>query len=771
MADDEPRWSFEKLGMTYRCWNDTIQTEFRLSHVKRSRDSLSGILKVSTNLKGVKTVKGVLHAANFNVLSTSTRTALANALDKRTPGFDLDWFDGLEWLCQHVIIGEEQGENIDEVGMDAPTPPNDRWCVEPLIMKGRPALLFGPGGVGKSLIALTCGLSVAYGREIIPGVPPAVHGPVLYLDWETTKDVINDRIQNIAAGHHFIPTSQSIYYRHCVRPLATDAEELSAIVAAKGIVLVIVDSSAYAMGAQGEYGDANESILRMHEALRIIGVTSLIVDHVNKTDAKAKGGAATPYGCYRADTEVLTKSGWKDHPHLKDNEEVLAFDPQSSQLRWEIPSAFHEYDFTGHLTEWSTKATNAIVTSNHRMLVKPGWPSGRQQGWDFVEAQHITTADWLLAASGKPTEDEGDWDLAVTDDWASFYGWFIAEGSAIHSSLRMEVTKPLASKIRLVLSRLFPDVWEKTYDRSTATAPRKPITHFVVNGQPGLVDFLRMNGVSAGTKRVPDEVFDWDFDHRQIFLDALIEGDGHQYSDGAWVLTSKSKLLADDVQRLAIMNGLHADVRDRHTTYKHEPYIYYQVQITDRASTWFRPDRSTRAIPYEGSVYCLTVPSGAYVTRLDGRMAIHGNSAYKTNAARVSWEVRKEPSAEGLRISLYHAKSNDTALLPPIGISLDWAPDAITFHKAEVVVEEEVPVGGETLVQAILEMCEDVTDIDVLIRNFATEKRPAGTIRQTVSRLFKRGDLTSPSRGKYLTVTKGVKLRALPGASPGMFDA
>ena len=442
MADDEPRWSFEKLGMTYRCWNDTIQTEFRLSHVKRSRDSLSGILKVSTNLKGVKTVKGVLHAANFNVLSTSTRTALANALDKRTPGFDLDWFDGLEWLCQHVIIGEEQGENIDEVGMDAPTPPNDRWCVEPLIMKGRPALLFGPGGVGKSLIALTCGLSVAYGREIIPGVPPAVHGPVLYLDWETTKDVINDRIQNIATGHHFTPIRNSIYYRHCVRPLATDAEELSAIVAAKGIVLVIVDSSAYAMGAQGEYGDANESILRMHEALRIIGVTSLIVDHVNKTDAKAKGGAATPYG-----------------------------------------------------------------------------------------------------------------------------------------------------------------------------------------------------------------------------------------------------------------------------------------------------------------------------------------SAYKTNASRVSWEVRKEPSAEGLRISLYHAKSNDTALLPPIGISLDWAPDAITFHKAEVVVEEEVPVGGETLVQAILEMCEDVTDIDVLIRNFATEKRPAGTIRQTVSRLFKRGDLTSPSRGKYLTVTKGVKLRALPGASPGMFDA
>src|ERR1035437_7229485 len=443
MADEKPRWNFEKLGRTYRCWADDIQTEFRLSHVKRSRDSLSGILKVSTNLAGVKTVNGVLHAANFNVLSTSTRTSLANALEKRTPMFpNMDWFDGLEWLCQHVIVGEERGENIDGVGMDAPTPPSDRWCVEPLIMKGRPALLFGPGGVGKSLIALTCGLSVAYGLEIIPGIPPAVHGPVLYLDWETTKDVINDRIQNIATGHHFTTTRNSIYYRHCVRPLATDAEELSAIVAAKGIVLVIVDSSAYAMGAQGEYGDANESILRMHEALRIIGVTSLIVDHVNKTDAKAKGGASTPYG-----------------------------------------------------------------------------------------------------------------------------------------------------------------------------------------------------------------------------------------------------------------------------------------------------------------------------------------SAYKTNAARVSWEVHKEASAEGLRISLFHAKSNDTALLPPIGIALDWTYDSIMFRKTEVdVVRDEDPEENVSLAKAILEMCEDETEIATMIRTFSP---PHGSqvIRNTVNALTKRGLLTNTGRGKYLTVKQPVKLHSLPGSTPGMFDA
>jgi len=451
MAEDQPRWDFERQGMTYRCWSEETRTEFKLSHVKRSRDSLSGILRVRTNLAGVKTIKvkgepdnrygHVLHAANFNVLSTSTRTALANALDKRTPMHPtMDWFDGLEWLCQHVIISEEQGEIVAEVGMDKPTPPSDRWCIEPLIMKGRPALLFGPGGVGKSLIALTCALSVAYGLEIIPGMAPAIHGPVLYLDWETTKDVINDRIQSIATGHGFTPTPKSVYYRRCVRPLANDAEELSALVADKGIVLVIVDSSAYAMGAQGEYGDANESILRMHEGLRTIGVTSLLVDHVNKTDAKAKGGASTPYG-----------------------------------------------------------------------------------------------------------------------------------------------------------------------------------------------------------------------------------------------------------------------------------------------------------------------------------------SAYKTNAARVSWEVRKEPSAEGLRISLYHAKSNDTALLPPIGIALDWTYDSIKFRKTEVDVAEDEPE-NPSLGKAILELCEDETEYSVA-EEYLSHTYAKANIRQTFKRYTDRGLLTRTGRGRYLTAKQAVKLHALPGSTPGMFDA
>jgi len=339
---DEPRWRFEKLGLGYHCWNEDMGTDLNFTHIRRSRGDLQGELAISTRLANVKTNNGVLHVARFNVLSSSTRSSLATMLEKRTPGHDMDWFDALEMLCQGVIVAESAGEPVAEVGLDDPKPFGDHFMVEPLILKGRSALLFGPGGVGKSLIALACGLSVAAGKEIIPGIRPAVHGPILYLDWETTADVINDRIQAIARGHDFQPVP--IHYRRCIRPLADDAEELSAIVASKRIQLVIVDSAAYAMGAQGEYGDANESILRLHEALRLIGGTAQIVDHVNKTDARSKGGTASPYGSAYKTNAVRTSWEVRKGPspegelrinlyHAKSNDTAL-LDPIGITLDW-----------------------------------------------------------------------------------------------------------------------------------------------------------------------------------------------------------------------------------------------------------------------------------------------------------------------------------------------------------------------------------------------------------------------------------------------------
>lgn len=291
----EERWRVEKVGMGYRCWADEAGTEVWFRRIKRGKEAITGEVAVKTALDGVKTVNGIMHVSRINLIAAATRNSLAKYLSTRSNGWDLDWADALEHLAQFVMMAETEGEEIGEVGHDPITPFSEQFLMKPLIPKDRASTWFGTGMSGKSLLALAAAISVAAGREVIPGCGPSVKGPVLYLDWETTKQVINDRVQMLCAGHGFRPP-KGIMYRRCVRALADDVEALSEVVKAHDVKLIVVDSAAYAMGTQGEYGDANESVLRMHEALRLMGSTALIIDHVNKQDSKEKPGTARPYG-------------------------------------------------------------------------------------------------------------------------------------------------------------------------------------------------------------------------------------------------------------------------------------------------------------------------------------------------------------------------------------------------------------------------------------------------------------------------------------------
>ena len=81
------------------------------------------------------------------------------------------------------------------------------------------------------------------------------------------------------------------------RPLADDVERLAEVVAEHAIRLAIVDSVGLALGIGREAGDPADAVLRMHQALRHLGVTSVLVDHVAGADIAAGTTAASrPYG-------------------------------------------------------------------------------------------------------------------------------------------------------------------------------------------------------------------------------------------------------------------------------------------------------------------------------------------------------------------------------------------------------------------------------------------------------------------------------------------
>jgi hypothetical protein len=307
--------------MGYELVAESAGTELRVSRLKRSSAELTAEVTVLTRYPGVKVFgDNVLHVSRLNLSSVRARQTFAKYLAERTPGMKLDWPGVVDELCMLVTVEEMKGEPIQQVGQ-TPIPVEEqvRYAVDPLVPSNVTSIIYGPGGSGKSVLALALGMSVQMGREIVPGMAPSIKGNVLYLDWETDAPVVNARIQGIAAAIGVPPPK--LAYRRCRRPLADDAEELAGFIGARNIVYVIVDSTGMAMGTAGDYGDANEGTLRLFEAIRHLGKVSVhLVDHVAKQEMRMgkKVVGRLPYGSiYKIN---LCRSAWEIRSGASDDD-------------------------------------------------------------------------------------------------------------------------------------------------------------------------------------------------------------------------------------------------------------------------------------------------------------------------------------------------------------------------------------------------------------------------------------------------------------------
>jgi hypothetical protein len=100
-------------------------------------------------------------------------------------------------------------------------------------------------------------------------------------------------------------------------------------------------------------------------------------------------------------------------------------------------------------------------------------------------------------------------------------------------------------------------------------------------------------------------------------------------------------------------------------------------------------------------------------------------------------------------MTLYHAKSNDTATLDPISLALDWDAGRIVFRSTELQSDEGPSVPGDSTAAAILELMEDgeIFPISAICSALETPDRKKETIRRVVYRLRGRGLLVETDAG------------------------
>jgi len=269
LSDDKPIAKFEVTG-TYQ-----------------EKGSVWGEVSVEYLFDGE--VEPVFKYKRLNML-TDKRPGIED-LDARADQWDWDSF--YEQVTSNTVTAVRQPPKRRELSERDDDGVTASFLVDPFILRSGVSLLFGPGGTGKSMIALAMALSVTTGRTIFGRKPTRV-GPVLYLDYEDSIETHELRMTALMKGMVIKPEERIHPIEH-LRPsqaVSRMRRDLLGIIRDLNPALVIVDSVGLARG-----GDAmgSEETIRLFSTLASLGTAVLGIDHMTKDDVRG-GKMVTPYG-------------------------------------------------------------------------------------------------------------------------------------------------------------------------------------------------------------------------------------------------------------------------------------------------------------------------------------------------------------------------------------------------------------------------------------------------------------------------------------------
>ena len=334
--------------------------------------------------------------------------------------------------------------------------------------------------------------------------------------------------------------------------------------------------------------------------------------------------------CALPTQQVLTNEGWIEIKDIDIKKHKVATLDVNGNMCYENPINKFEYDHKGKMYSVKNKQVETICTLNHKLYVKRREDKGIKKEYELIEAQNVIGKMVRFQKSMKNVYPDIEWmeledKKYKMDDWLQLLGMFIADGSVNNRAVVLSAHKQRKVDFNTdILTKLGLEFYHDSYNG-----------YFAVNigKNKEIYNELQKYSIGAMNKYLPNYV--WSLSQRQciILLEALMEGDGHTYSDGFSRYGTISSKLANDICRLAVHcgwsgitkiaaepgdgkhiitgtkgynNGKSHNIESKNTYYKisiirkqNQPYINKKVNDTNKEEF----------IDYEGKVYCLEMPS------------------------------------------------------------------------------------------------------------------------------------------------------------------
>ena len=360
--------------------------------------------------------------------------------------------------------------------------------------------------------------------------------------------------------------------------------------------------------------------------------------------------------------EALTTNGWKPIEEITLDDKVAILD--NDNVKYENPTETYAYNYDGKLYELKSQQVELSVTHNHRMWIKKrDNHSNYKKGFEFMTADKCFGKRLKYKKNINNFEPE-DWigeyftipEFSVKmDDWLVFFGIWIAEGWTDGNSTIIAANKHRVQKAYEKSCENMGFFIDKDSENDEDNIVVRLNGDIVQTGREGnkwyinnkdLTNYMKQFSVGAVDKFLPEWVWSLNKEQCRLLLTSLELGDGYTSKSNNRFYYTSSKRLCDDITRLALHAGYSTHCRvpegrksGTQTTTKDGRIITSTRDgwVITIIKTKTEPEinhghknsqegQSEEWVDYNGKVYCLSVRTGVFLCRQNGKPVWSGNS-------------------------------------------------------------------------------------------------------------------------------------------------
>lgn len=372
-----------------------------------------------------------------------------------------------------------------------------------------------------------------------------------------------------------------------------------------------------------------KSILRLFtEADKSVaqGYVEVLIPLFKNNEARSMLISFAARECFDDKTDILTQDGWKRFKDLTDSDKVAQYDKDSEAISFVYPLDKVEKHYTGLMHHYKSRSTDICVTPKHRLYLKHP-SSGVVQ---ITESEKGKWGDnYLYPNAGYKQDGE-----TILSDMERLLIAIQADGTVrshcpSHSDTKktVDINVKKKRKVKRVIELLSsvglncnPRLQDSGFTVFTFTLPES-VDHFHIKD----MGFIELNSISSiKAREIIDEVLFWD--------GTKVNGSGCYYNT--------NEQAVDKIQAICAIGGISAR-KGINKPPRKNVQIANNLKLSDTKACYalticqnvFRTYPHREEIPYDGKVYCVTVPTGLIVTRRGKRTAISGNCIHQRGYA------------------------------------------------------------------------------------------------------------------------------------------